>query len=139
MNNFKFLMFLFLLFFSCTNIVDCNDIRYENGISYYKGFKYSGDCNSVFLDGSIKSEQSYVNGLDNGSWIFYYSNGNKRTEAFFSFGKRINSWRYYSKSGSIYKINDFDSLGKPTGIWKTYDTINGLLLKETESKDIKFD
>ena len=138
MNNFIFLLLLYVLFLSCSNSVNCNDIKYENGISYYKGSKYSGDCNSVFLDGSIKSKQSYVDGLDNGSWNFYYSNGNKRTEAFFNYGKRINSWNYYSKSGFIYKINYFDSLGKPTGIWKTYDTLNGKLLKETDSKDIKF-
>jgi len=139
MKNFKLLMFPIVLFFSCTNIVDCNEIKYDNGISYYKGFKYSGDCKSVFFDGAIKSKQSYVDGLDNGSWIFYYSNGNKKTEAFFKKGKRINSWKYYSKSGFIYKINDFDSLGKPAGIWKTYDTLSGNLLKKTDSKDIKFD
>lgn len=120
------------------NKIDCSDLKYENRITTLNGKLFTGKCHEYYSNGQISSIQKYLDGKDHGSWNFYYSNGNKRTEAFFNYGKRINSWNYYSKSGFIYKINYFDSLGKPTGIWKTYDTLNGKLLKETDSKDIKF-
>ena len=120
-------IFIYLListtFYSCSSVVDCKEIKYIDGISYYNGEKFSGNCSSYFLNGNLRSKQSYIDGLDNDNWTFYFSNDSIRTKAFFDRGKRIGQWKYYSKNGNLWKINTYDSLGNPVGSWKTYDTL----------------
>ena len=125
-----------MLLFSCTKNVNCGDITYKNGVSYFKGKEYTGDCVSNYLDNSPKSKQSYINGKDHGFWTFYYSNGNKRTEAYFDSGKRIGQWKYYASNRKIWKINSYDSLGQPTGKWETYDTLDGKLISKKDVREI---
>jgi len=125
-----------LFIYSCSNTVDCREVKYIDGVSYYKGKEYDGECESYFFNGNLKSKQFYTKGLDNKSWIFYYSNKNKKTEAFFKNGRRVGQWNFYAKNGSIWKINFYDSLGAPKGEWETYDTINGDLIELKKAKDI---
>lgn len=121
-----------MMIFSCNKVVNCNEISYKEGVSYFKGQEFTGECISNFLDKSPKSKQFYLYGKDHGSWTFYFSNGKIRTEAFFISGKRIGKWKYYASNGKIWKINSYDSLGKPYGKWETYDTLNGKLISELD-------
>ena len=130
MNKNPLILIFSLIVSSCNQYVDCSQVMYKDSVSFYENEKFTGDCISKYFDGSIKSKQSYLNGKDHGSWTFYYSNGNQRTEAYFEDGKRIKQWKYYASNGEIWKINSYDSLGKPTGKWETYDTLNGKLISK---------
>jgi len=133
-------IFIYLListtFYSCSLTVDCNEIKYVDGVSYYNGEKFSGNCSSYYLNGNLSSQQSYIDGLDNDNWTFYYSNKNLKTEAFFSNGKRIGQWKYYAKNGNIWKVNTYNEMGEPFGEWETYDSINGNLSEVKNAKEI---
>ena len=123
-----FVLMMFLI--SCSKTVECSEIEYSDGISYYKGNVFNGDCKSKFPSGNMSSYQSYAMGKDNGAWIFYYENGFKKTEAFFNKGKRIGQWIYYHENGKIWKIQRYSMSGQKTGIWKTYSTKGELIKTE---------
>ena len=135
-------IFIYLListtFYSCSLTVDCNEIKYVDGVSYYNGEKFSGNCNSYFLNGNLRSKQSYIDGLDNNNWTFYFSNDSIKTIAFFDKGKRIGEWKYYAKNGNLWKKNTYDSIGNPVGYWKTYDTLQRNELLKSESVEMIF-
>ena len=135
MKNIYFLL-IYIAFSSCSSEVDCNEIKYIDGVSYYNGEKFTGNCSSYFLNGNLSSQQSYLNGLDNDNWTFFYSNKNLKTEAYFNNGKRIGQWKYYAKNGNIWKVNTYNEAGKPSGEWKTFDTINGNLSEVKNAKEI---
>jgi len=132
MKNIYFLL-IYIAFSSCSSEVDCNEIKYIDGISYYNGEKFTGSCSSYYLNGNFRSKQSYIDGLDNGNWTFYYSNKNLKTEAFFKNGKRIGQWKYYAKNGKLWKANSYDSLGNPVGYWETYDTLQKNVVVKIDS------
>ena len=125
-----------LVFFSCSSEVNCDEIKFIDGISYYNGKKFTGDCSSYFYLGNLKTQQSYFDGLDNDKWTFYFSNDSIRTLAFFDKGKRIGEWKYYAKNGNIWKVNTYNEMGEPFGEWETYDSINGNLSEVKNAKEI---
>jgi len=127
-----------LVFFSCSSEVNCDEIKFIDGISYYNGKKFTGDCSSYFYLGNLKTQQSYFDGLDNDKWTFYFSNDSIRTIAFFDKGKRIGEWKYYAKNGNLWKKNTYDSIGNPVGFWKTYDTLQRNQLLKSESVEMIF-
>ena len=131
-----YLYLTILIVYSCSNSVDCSEINFKEGFSFYKSQKFTGDCTSYFYNNTLRSKQSYLNGQDHGSWVFYFSNGNLRTEAFFNSGKRIGQWKYYASNGGSWKINSYDSLGQPTGKWETYDTLDGKLISKKDVREI---
>jgi len=108
--------FLFL-FCSCT--LDCKFLKYTDGVTYFNGIKYSGDCISYFSDGKISSKQSYKDGLDNGSWEFYHTNGQIQTKGNYYFGLRNGTWVYYYDNGALEQISHY-KLGLKDSIWENY-------------------
>lgn len=69
-----------------------------------------------------------INGKEDGSWVFYYSNGERKAEGNYSNGKKNGKWTYYYKNGKIKQQGNY-SYGKLTGSWKWYYE-NGILLVE---------
>ena len=52
--NIFFMLIIFNLI-SCKKKVDCNgDLVYEDGLTYYKGELYTGNCESFFQNGITK-------------------------------------------------------------------------------------
>lgn len=60
----------------------------------------------------IKFEGSYVNGDEEGKHTFYYQNGRKMTEGFYSGGLKQNDWKFYDEAGynylTIFYENDIE-------------------------------
>ncbi len=112
---------IFTILSSCSSSVSCNDIIYKDGVSYHKGKKFSGDCESYYPNGKLKSIQTYANGLDHGNWIFYYQNQYIQTKGKFNLGVRVGEWRYFHDNGKLWKFNFYSNDGRKIGNWKTYD------------------
>lgn len=73
------------------------------------------DTNGNLIGKGIVNEE----GDKVGQWIFYYANGQKKSEGMYSHNRRIGPWLYYFKNGSIEQKGNFRS-GVPDGEWTFY-------------------
>jgi len=121
MKNIFVYLIISLIFFSCSPEVNCNEIKYIDGISYYNGKLFSGSCIEYYPNGQLRSKQSYLDGKDHGDWMFYFPAEIPRTKGSFNNGTRIGKWEYYYQNGNPWKINYYDSVGNKTGKWTTYN------------------
>lgn len=126
----KLSIYAFIIFFISCSKINCLDIGFSDGFSYKGGKKFTGNCDSYYPNGNLKSIQSYKKGLDHGEWIFYFSNGNIQTKGTFNEGIRINKWEYFHENGSIWKEQFYNSKGDRVGRWDTYD-LSGNLIEAT--------
>ena len=115
----KRIFLFFIIFLSCSK-KDCKDLVYKDGITSLHGKLFTGECSEYYSNGQIRSIQKYLDGKDHGEWIFYYPAEIIRTRGVFNKGVRIGKWEYYYSNGNLWKINNYDSLGKKTGKWITY-------------------
>ena len=127
--NFKFLFTsLILVVISCVKKTNCDSLNYIDNFTLLKGKFFTGECEKLYPSRKIYSNQRYFNGLDHGRWKFYFENGNLKTEAHFSQGKRVGNWKFYYENGSLWK-DYFYKNGKKDSIWRTFDE-DGNLIEE---------
>ena len=119
---------LVFLVFSCSAVEkDCLELSYVNGLTYRGDELFSGQCVTRFPNDSIRSIQNYLNGKDNGEWIFYFENGNIETTGKFVEGKRVGYWNYYYPNGVI-KQKSFYNYGIKDSIWEYYNDKGKLVM-----------
>ena len=93
----KYIFVLSIFITSCSNIQECPDIQYNSSTrltTLSDGEPYTGRC-LVYKNNSKRSVQQYVNGIDYGTWIFYFPNGKIETKGKFRDGLRVGKWRYW--------------------------------------------
>ncbi|MDC3218556.1 hypothetical protein OAU12_03350 [Flavobacteriaceae bacterium] len=128
-NSFYTLFAIFVLVLSsCSS--DCSKIVFKDGVSTLNGKLYTGDCESRWINKQLKSSQHYVDGKDDGEWLFYYIDGTIQTKAYFKEGVRIGKWEYFYENGMPWKVQTYDSLGNKTGKWKTFSEKGELIKTE---------
>ena len=128
-NNYYILIAISLLVFtSCST--DCSEISYKDGVSTLNGKLYTGDCESRWINNQLKSSQHYVDGKDDGEWLFYHIDGAIQTKAYFKQGVRVGKWENFHENGMPWKVQTYDNMGNKIGVWKTYNK-QGELIKET--------
>ncbi|MDB4063069.1 hypothetical protein N9848_01680 [Flavobacteriaceae bacterium] len=127
-NNFYILLLVSLLIFTSCSTKDCSKIVYKDGVSTLNGRLYTGDCESWHPNGQLKSSQHYVDGKDDGNWVFYFIDGTVQTKAVFKKGIRVGKWEYYYENGGLWKESYYDD-GEKSGTWKTF-LEDGLLIEE---------
>ena len=128
-NSFYTLFAIFVLVLSSCS-TDCSKIVFKDGVSTLNGKLYTGDCESRWINKQLKSSQHYVDGKDDGEWLFYYIDGTIQTKAYFKEGVRIGKWEYFHENGMPWKIQTYDDDGNKDGVWKTFNK-QGELTKET--------
>ncbi len=75
---------------------------------------------SIFSDsGQVLQSGSIKNGKNNGKWIWYYSNGNKKMEGNFNMGSREGEWITYDKNGKKLSKSNYEN-DKLEGLSVTY-------------------
>ena len=113
---------LLIILSSCSTPDECPDLNYNsiNKLTTLDGLAFTGRC-TVYEDGYKKSVQQYLNGVDYGTWIFYYSNGKIETQGKFKNGVRVGKWKYYYQSGNIKQLSSYSELGEREGKWIEYD------------------
>ncbi|PCJ85989.1 MAG: hypothetical protein COA57_06890 [Flavobacteriales bacterium] len=90
-----------------------NSIIYSEGNKMGEGIlnKQSvkqGDWKEYYLDGQLRAEGKYDNGLRIGRWVFYHSNGKVEQEGVFISGERpIRLWKWYYPSGHLLREENF--------------------------------
>ena len=85
----------------------------------------NGVIKSYFVDGSVKSEQTYIKDILDGLSVFYYPNGNIKTIMNYSEGK-VNGWvRNYYDTGLLESEN-FVNNGVRDGSTRFYYENGGL-------------
>lgn len=110
-----------LLFTSCFQKTGCGKLNYIDGLTYFNNNKFTGNCESFYMGGKLRSIQEYSEGLDHGKWEFYFENGKVQTSGNFNLGKRIGEWKYYHNNGKLWKLNKYDSNGARYGVWYEFD------------------
>jgi len=126
----KYSFILLVLILSCDKkYVDCErDLEFKNGLTYFKGKLYSGDCSTFHSNDSLKSTQRYIKGLDHGEWVYYHDNGNMETYAKFDNGKREGEWLYFFNNSNLRQVSFYKN-GLRDSLWKNFN-VNSKLIWE---------
>lgn len=118
--HFKILIYM-TFFSSCNSIIDCNiDLEYKDGLTYYKGKLFSGDCESFYKTGAKMNKQIYLNGMDHGTWYFYFKNDKLETIANFFENKRHGEWKYFYDDGKTVRQVSYYKFGQRDSTWTKY-------------------
>lgn len=89
----------------------------------FKDNKKNGDYKRYNgVTGKMIEKGNYLNGIKNGSYTKWFSNGVKRVEGTYASGKKDAMWSYYFKNGTgaLRMIGNFQN-GKKEGNWIFYD------------------
>lgn len=135
------IVFALLLIFACSNHEksDLNKpLVFRNGLLYQDSLTskpFTGRNKSKMLNQTI--EYDVVNGVKEGDFITYYSNGKAQMIGKIRGNKNIGLWKYYYNDGSLQTAGFFKD-DKPDSIWKWY-SYKGYLMEEGCFKDGKRD
>tara|TARA_B100000900_G_C20286975_1_gene596498 strand:- start:65 stop:667 length:603 start_codon:yes stop_codon:yes gene_type:complete len=127
---------LFIL--SCENnrpnlILQAEELDLRNNVVNYLGKPFTGLVYDFFEDSSDTLwVKSYKNGLKDGFWRKYYSNGDLREKRFFVSGKKEGEFVGYFRGGVKNFVFSFDN-GEYNGTNRIW-TKKGLLIKESNFK-----
>lgn len=114
------------------NLIFQGSYKNDKPIGIHRKFNENGKVISTEtynLYGKVVAEGIVlINGKEDGKWVYYYDNGNKKAEGKYLKGKQQGNWKFYYPNGKIKQQGNY-SLGKLTGSWKWYYD-NGYLLKE---------
>lgn len=93
-------------------------------VVYYRGNEQH--IRQYYSNMQLRCEGMTVNGLSEGSWVFYHSNGNVQSECTFLHGRENGPYRVMRENGAPYYIGQYTD-GKPSGIWEIYDPDGNLV------------
>jgi len=69
------------------------------------------------------------NGVKNGLWICFFSNGNKAEEGPYNLGKKNGHWTLYHENGKVSAEGDYQN-DTEIGVWKFYDEDGNFLFEQ---------
>ena len=75
----------------------------------YKDNKRDGQWIYWFENGSKWSEGFFTEGKNDSVRLIYYPNGKKRYEFYYKNGLRVGIWRFYDESGKLLKEVDYSA------------------------------
>lgn len=113
---------------------------YRNGVpeGIRREYTETGEIKNSFIykngyvigEGIVKED-----GVKDGHWKEFYTNGVLQAEGDYKEGKPIGEWKYYYPEAQLEQTGKFASTGsgKKTGVWKWYHE-NGQLMVEEEYK-----
>ena len=61
-----------------------------------------------------------INGIKEGYWEEYYSNGKLQCTGFTNDNAQVGYWKFYFENGHIFSEGVFDDNGNPIGTWYEY-------------------
>ena len=115
------------------NLIFQGSFKKEIPIGIHRYFNNNGEVvksETYDIEGNLIAKGVVLqNGLEDGSWVYYYSNGKKRAEGVFRYGIKTGNWTYYYPNGKIQQKGSYTS-GKLTGSWEWYYETGELLREE---------
>lgn len=86
----------------------------------------------IYKDGKITGEGIIDDeGVKDGPWKEFYSDGQLRSEGSYRNGKKIGKWRFYHPNSNLEQEGNFNNQGNADGIWKWYYDNNSLMREES--------
>lgn len=90
-------------------------------ITYYDGKRFTGIGLEYFSNGNIKQKGSFINGLKNGLFEWFYDNGNICYSVTYKYGERNGCYTEFHLNGNlkwkgIFRNDNYD------GEWTEYDS-----------------
>jgi antitoxin component YwqK of YwqJK toxin-antitoxin module len=85
----------------------------------------------IFKNGKIVGEGIIdEEGIKDGPWQEFYTNGQLKSIGVYDKGKRIGEWKFYHKNGQLEQIGTYNEFGKADGTWTWYYPSGDLLREE---------
>ncbi|QBI54130.1 toxin-antitoxin system YwqK family antitoxin [Streptomonospora litoralis] len=78
------------------------------GIAVYEGRPFTGETVETNKDGRILAIVQYKNGLEDGPWLQWFPNGQKKVEGQTSRGGPIGTWIEWHKNGQMAEKRIFN-------------------------------
>ena len=127
---YSYIIFGLIILSGCSSPNNCPLLEYNSieKLTRVDGELFTGRC-ITYKDDYKRSVQQYINGIDSGSWVFYYPNGEIETIGRFNNGNRVGKWKYYYPNGKIMQISQYSRTGERSGEWIVYDTIGKIIEK----------
>lgn len=96
----------------------------------YEGNKPVGEKKAWYNDGQMHYHEIYdKSGLKQGTWLYWYSNGQQNMEHTYKDGVQLSHKRWHENGNPMHE-KFYDAEGNPTGTWKEWDK-EGNLKSET--------
>jgi len=100
--------------------INFDQLQNRDGLFYMVNDKepFTGEIVS-YLQGKVEFEGNVQNGLKEGLWIYYYTNGQKMKEGVYKDGLKEGTWTYWAENGEMdeteaYKVGT--KLGNEEGL-----------------------
>ena len=125
------ILFCTILFVGCESTIDMSELVFQNGKYLLK------DSETVF-SGKVtgSNEGEIVDGIKQGSWTEYNTNGNKLAEGTYTDGYKTGPWKlYHGEAGGLWKQGAYDGKVLKTGEWTTFGKDGLLWQKGNYAKD----
>lgn len=99
-------------------VIEFNELQTPATVIYHQGnnesiYQFYSNC-------TVRSQGTTANGVRQGKWIFYHSNGQPQTEATFVDGKENGTYCVFRETGVPYYRGEFVD-GQRVGTWEFYD------------------
>ena len=115
-----------------------------NDLVFYKGLYYKKISEDPFVVSDIpfageimgNSNGSFINGKQEGLWVYYYDNGNLLKRGFYKNGVLHGLWEDFNENGTILNVGNYVN-GKWDGLWKRFYRNGQLQEKGMYIKDKK--
>ena len=111
---------------------------------FYKGLYYKKISEDPFVVSDIpftgeimgNSNGSFINGEQEGLWVYYYGNGNLFKRGYYENGILHGFWEDFSENGTLLNVGNYVN-GKWDGLWKRFYRNGQLQEKGLYIKDKK--
>ena len=130
-------LFISLIFISCSKEKRVVEESYPDGspkrVCIYKGRGENKQMireTAYYSNGKLRMDGTYKNNKRDGQWIYWFENGSKWSEGFFSEGKNDSIRLIYFPNGKK-RYEFYYKNGLRVGTWRFYDE-SGKLLKEVD-------
>ena len=132
----KKLSFILIFFLSFLSLPSWSDNLTMDNLVFHKGFYYKKISDDPFFVSDIpfsgeiigKSKGSFVEGQQEGLWVYYYNNGNLMKQGSYKNGILHGFWEDFTDSGILLNTGNYEN-GECEGPWKRYYR-NGQLMSE---------
>ncbi|NVZ52536.1 hypothetical protein HX792_19485 [Pseudomonas sp. B6002] len=91
------------------NDLDIAEIPYESGVIHFRYSRYLANDGSRWVrhglfrafheNGSLASEGTYVDGVEQGNWIDYHENGAVAAKGAYDKGLEVGEWAFWGADG----------------------------------------
>ncbi|MEG0136270.1 MAG: toxin-antitoxin system YwqK family antitoxin [Cetobacterium sp.] len=113
-------------------------VKYKKDREFYKNGIPEGKWLSFYSNGKIKSIENWKNGELNGKYILYSEDGYKTFQTYYLKGKDHGLFKLYHDNGKLHIVGNFYN-GQAIGIWNYYNERGNLIGKLDYSKREHFD